>query len=297
MRKRLAAFFGLVAVLWIAGCEVVPRQPQPAPTPYPAVVYPGQPPDYAYEDIRRCRAENQRAHAEVWDIYERARQAGRISPAEAQQFSAMDARLRNLRAQLARDGMTLQDCYYIDSQIAREREQVLRMARYDPVPGQCQADNRRAHQDVLALYDQARRSGRIVPSEAQRFNALEARLQNLRNDLARNGMTYQECQIIGRNIARERDEVIRMTRYDPGVGRCMADNRRAHDDVYRTYNDALAAGRISPDEGRRFQAIEARLRGFQADLARDGLTMSDCTRIGQAIARERAAVHGMYRNP
>jgi hypothetical protein len=302
MPKLLPLLAGSVLLTIFAGCEVVPYQPQPAPAPapYPSVVYPSQPapppPDYTHEEIRRCRAENQRAHAEVWDIYERARQAGRIDPAEAQRFSAMDARLRSLRAQLGRDGISLQECYYIGSQIARDREEVLRMARFDPALGRCLADNRRAHQDVYALYDNARRAGRIAPREAQRFNAMEARLQGLRNDLGRQGLTFRECQAIGSAIAREREEVIRMSQYDPGIGRCMADNRRAHDDVYRVYNDGLASGRINPREAQRFQAIEGRLRGYVAELRRDGISMNDCLRIGQAIAQERAIVDGMSRN-
>jgi hypothetical protein len=283
-----SAYLFAAALLLLAGCETTPIQ-QDSP-----VYYPSQP-AYGYEDIRRCRADNQRSHADVVDAYERARQSGRINPAEAQQFNAMEARLRNMRADLGRDGLTMQECQRIGGAIARERNEVARMSRFDPPPTQCMADNRRAHQEVVAMYENARRSGRINPAEAQRFNAIEARLNNLRNELGRDGISLQDCQRIGGAIAREREEVQRMARYDPATARCVADNRRAHDDVYRVYNDGVRSGRINPNEAKRFQAIEERLRNLQADLKRDGLSLAECQRIGRAVAQERAIVDGMLR--
>lgn len=276
----------------LAGCEVVPVAPAPAPAPAP---YPAPPPDYRYQEIQSCRADNRRSHADVQASYDRARQAGRIDANEAQQFAALDARLRDIRIQLGRDGLTLQECQYIRGEIERMRQDVARMARSDPALGPCLQDNRRAHQEVYALYDDARRRGRITPGEAQRFAAIDSRLNGLRSDLERPGMTLADCQRISGAIARERDEVIRMTRFDPGVRQCMADNMRARDAVYRVYNDALHAGRIDAGEARRFRDIDARLTRYQADLAMDGLSMNDCHRIGSAIMRERAAVDAMVR--
>jgi uncharacterized metal-binding protein YceD (DUF177 family) len=293
--RKTASSFVLFATL-LGGCEVVPIEPQPAPAPapYPPVVYPTQPPpNYVYEDIRRCRADNQRAHAEVLDNYERARQAGRINPSEAQQFAAMDARLRNIRGQLARDGLTLNECQYISGEIARMRDEVYRMARFDPALGRCMADNRRAHQEVVGLYQNARQSGRINPREAQRFNAIEGRLQNMKNDLARDGMSLQDCQRIAGAIAYERDEVTRMSRYVSPLTQCVADNRRAHEDVYIVYNEAQRAGRIDAREAQQFAIIDKRLRNFQAAIQRDGMTLNECQRVGQAIAQERAVVDRM----
>ena len=43
-----------------------------------------------------------------------------------------------------------------------DRDTVLRMTRFDAALSRCLSDNRLAHQDVSALYDNARRSGRIV---------------------------------------------------------------------------------------------------------------------------------------
>jgi hypothetical protein len=281
---RCALYCLAVFVSLLAGCAAAPRQRQPLP-----------PPNTAYEEIRRCRSDNQQAHAEVLNNYEAARRAGRINPGEAEQFNAIEGRLRNMRMELARDGLSLQECQRIAGAIARERDEVARMTRSDPAVARCMADNRRAHQEVVGLYENAKRSGRINPSEAQRVNAIDARLQNLRADLGRDGISLQECQRIGGAIARERDEVTRMAKHDPGVARCVADNRRAHEELYKVYNNALRAGRIEPSEAKRFQAIDKRLNGFQAEIKRDGLSLAECQRIGSAIARERALVEKMAR--
>lgn len=293
-RLQFCAVLLLVGVL--AGCEVVPQHPAPAPAPYPPASYPTQPPpDHRYHDIQACRADNRRAHADVQAQYDAARQAGRIDANEAQHFAALEARLRDMRIQLGRDGLSLQECQYLRGEIERMRQDVARMARRDPALRHCLQDNRRAHQEVHALYDDARRRGRITRGEAQRFAAIDARLNALRGDLERPGMTLADCQHISGALARERDEVIRMTRFDPGVRQCMADNMRARDGVYRVYYDALHAGRINANEAQRFRDIEARLSRYQADLAADGLSMNDCHRIGNAIMRERAAVDAMVR--
>lgn len=296
MTRRIA--LGLVACIatWLAGCEVVPYQPQPAPSaaPYPEAAYPNQPPpNYIYSDMRRCRGENQRAHAELLDDYERARSAGRISPSEARQFNAMETRLRNLRGQLGRDGLTLQDCQLISNEIAGMRNEVTRMTRRNPALARCIADNRRAHAEVLGNYQNARGSGRINPREAQRFNAIDSRLRSVQNDLARDGLSLQDCERMAGAIAYERDEVARMNRYVSPLTQCVADNRRAHDDIYVVYNGAQRAGRIGPREARQFAFIDQRLRNFQEAVKRDGMTLDECRRVGLAIAQERQAVDRM----
>lgn len=292
---RLAQCLSLIsAVLLLGGCVVAPPPQQPQQPQQPSVIY-APAPNPAYEEIRRCRADNQRAHAEVLDSYERARAAGRINPAEAQQFNAIDGRLRNLRAQLARDGLTLQECQYLGGEIAQARRDVARMATSDPALARCMADNRWAHQDLLNMYDNARRAGQIHPGEAQRFNAMEARLQNFKNDLARDGISLQDCQRIGGAIAADRNEVIRMSRYEPVASRCMADNRRAHWMVYEVYNDGVRAGRIDASEAQRFRQVDERLRQHTAAVNRYGVTLDECQRLARAIAQERALVDNMIR--
>jgi len=203
---RYPAYFLVTFLSFLAGCETTRVRQDPP------VYYPSQPAPAYGEDIRRCRADNQRAHAEVVDSYERARQAGHINPAEAQQFNAMEGRLRNMRADLARDGLTLQDCQRIGGAIARERSEVARMSRYDPAVARSQADNRRAHDEVYKVYNDGTRSGRINAGEAQRFKTMEERLRNYQAELKRDGLSLAECQRVGGAIARERVVVDDMVR-------------------------------------------------------------------------------------
>ena len=219
----VAAIVGFISLL--SGCEAVPIQPGPGPRPgpysSPPPVYPAPypttnpypnppPPNYAYEEIRHCRADNQRAHVELVDLYDRARRDGRINPAEAQQFNAMNARINNMRAQLGRDGLTLQECQYINNTIANDRREVVRMSRYDPALARCNGDNRRAHDDIYAVYNDAQRAGRIRPGEAQRFQRMEKRLAEFQADVKRDGYTLADCQAVSRSLARERAVVEQM---------------------------------------------------------------------------------------
>lgn len=214
--SRYPLLYATALVVLISGCEVAPLQPYPSsapanPAPYPGAAYPNQPPpNYAYEQIRQCRADNQRSHTEVVNLYENARRNGRINPAETQQFNAMEARLRNLRTQLARDGLTLQECQYISNTIAGNRNEVIRMSRYDPALGRCLADNRRLHDDIYAVYNHAQRAGRIRPDEAQRFKSMEQRLAATQAAMKRDGFSLAECQSVSRTLARERAIVDRM---------------------------------------------------------------------------------------
>jgi len=293
MQARRAVWGLALSSALLAGCVVEPqRRPPPMPTPMPMAA---PAPDYGFEDLRRCRAENQQAHGAVLEAYDAASRAGRIDPGEAQQFNAMQERLRSLRMELARDGLSLQDCQRIGGAIARERAEVARMTRSDPALLRCVVDTRRAHQEVLAMFEDARRSGRINPGEAQRFNAVEGRLQGLRAELGRDGLSMPDCQRIAGAVARERDEVARMAQFDSGVGRCMADNRRAHEELYRVYDSGVRAGRIEGREAQRFQAIDRRMNELQAASRRDGLSLGECQRIGAGIARERALIDEMLR--
>lgn len=214
MARRYCVGWLMLLSAWLAGCEVVPYQPQPAPAP-PPVAYPNQPPppNYAHEEIRRCRADNRRAHQEVLGLYENARRAGRINPREAQRFNSIEGRLQNLKNDLARDGISLQDCQRIGGAIAWERDEVLRMSRYVSPLTQCVADNRRAHDDIYIVYNEARRAGRIDGREAQQFAAIDQRLRNYQAAVQRDGMTLNECQRVGQAIAQERAIVDRMAQY------------------------------------------------------------------------------------
>ncbi len=79
--------------------------------------------------VRECRQNNRHAHAEVVDLFHRARSHGRISQSEAHRFREMEARLSRHHSALAHDGLTLRECERLGREIARERSEVRRMAR------------------------------------------------------------------------------------------------------------------------------------------------------------------------
>lgn len=259
-----------------------------------------------HAQVRQCRQDNQRAHGEVMDLYQRARAAGRIDHREMHRFNAIEGRLQRHREMLARDGLTMPECQHIGREIAKERAEVQRMAAtanhhaqaYNPHVQQCRHDNQRMHAEVIDLFQRARAAGRISPGEAQRFNEMEGHLHRHREMLARDGLTLPECQQIGRELVRERAEVQRMAAspaHDPRVMQCRRDNQRTHAEVVDLFQRARAAGRINPGEMHRFNEMEGHLQRHREMLARDGLTLPECQQIGRELANERAAVQRMAR--
>ena len=61
-------------------------------------------------------------------LYQKARAAGNITPAEAQAFAAMEGRLKTLSQNLNKGGLTLTECQQLAKAIATERATVQRMA-------------------------------------------------------------------------------------------------------------------------------------------------------------------------
>lgn len=268
------------------------------PSPEPVVVNAppmvgNAPPGYGPGAIRQCIADNRRDYVQVQDLYDRARRSNRISPAEAREFNAMDDRLRRYERALARDGLTLAECEHIGREIAREREAVRRMARFDDGVAQCRDDARQAHAEVVRMYQDADRAGRINPSERRQFNDMVERLRRYEAALARNGMTLAECRQLQTAIADERDVVRRMSRNDPGVGQCRRENQRAHADVMAMFAEAERSGRITQRERRRFDDLQRRFRAYEDQLRSNGLTLAECQALGRTLAADAREVRQM----
>jgi len=172
----------------------------------------------------------------------------------------------------------------------------------DPRLAQCRAANYRAHSEAMQIYHRAQAAGNISPVEAQHFAAAEQRLRQHASLLARDGMTLNECQAIGRDIANEHALVGRMAasrpgyspyRGDPALMQCRADAQRTHAETVQLYHRARASGAISPHEAQQFSAAEQRLTRHAQTLARDGLTLRDCEFLQREIAGERVQVERM----
>lgn len=281
--------------LLLAGCVpegTVRTTPEPVVVNAPPMVV-DPPPGYGTGAIHRCIADNRRDYADVQDLYDRARRSNRITPAEAREFNAMDDRLRRYERALARDGLTLTECEHIGREIARERDAVRRMARFDDGVLQCRDDARRAHAEVVRMYQDADRAGRINPNERRQFNEMVERLRRHEIALARNGMTLGECRQLQAMIADDRDVVRRMMRNDPGVGQCRRDNQRAHADVMAIFAEAERSGRITQRERRRFDDLQRRFRSYEDQLKANGLTLAECQALGRTIASDAREVREM----
>lgn len=185
----------------------------------------------------------------------------------------------------------------------REREIVVPAPRYeDPRLAQCRTANYRVHSEAMQIYYRAQAAGNISPLEAQQFAAAEQRLRQHASLLARDGMTLDECQFIGREIDNEHALVRRMAasrpgyapyRGDPALMQCRTDAQRAHAETTQLYYRARASGAISPHEAQQFSAAEQRLSRHAQFLARDGLTLRECEFLQREIAGERMQVERM----
>lgn len=172
----------------------------------------------AYNSPSQCIQDNRRAHADVWQQFQQARSAGRISPSEERQFRSLENRLNSIKQRLYRSGLTEYECQRISREIDNERAAVQRMAAtpaYNPDLSRCIQDNRRAQSDVWQQFQRARSAGRISPHEERQFRSMEDRLNTIKQRLYRDGLTMSECQRINREIDRERNAVRRMSETRP----------------------------------------------------------------------------------
>jgi len=292
MARNIARLGCLIIMLCsVVSCVVVPHRPIEPPRPVEV------------DPVGQCIQDNNRNRDDVWQLFQRASSEGRISPDESRQFQDMEGRLNDFSNRLSANGLTLYECQRISREITNERANVQRMAAspvYNPQLGRCIQDNRRDHEEVWQLFKRANSAGRISPAEARQFQAMEGRLNAIRNNLSRNGLSLSECQRINSEIANERINVQRMMHRpgpDPQLMQCIKDNRRDHEEVWQLFKRANSAGRISPAEARQFQAMEGRLNAIKSNLSRDGLSLSDCRRINSEIASERANVQRMMHRP
>jgi hypothetical protein len=78
--------------------------------------------------VHECREHNGKEHAAVMKMHADAKKAGNISKGEEKQFHDMEMRLRQHRAVLSRDGLTLAECEKLGKEIAHEKTVVAKMA-------------------------------------------------------------------------------------------------------------------------------------------------------------------------
>jgi len=294
------AWAGLLLGVLLSGCIPDANVRTNEPPPQPARVVTTPPPANAgfhASELADCRASNRQDHADLVRRYQEADRAGRINPAERRRFGEMVERLRRHEAALRANGLSLGECRQLAGLIAQERDVLAGMTRHDPGVAQCRRDNQRNHAEVVRMYQDADRAGRINPAERLQFNEMVERLRRHEAALRSDGLSLDDCRRLSGHIAQEREVVAGMARHDPGVVQCRRDNQRAHAGVVRSFQEADRAGQISRAERRRFDEIVARMRDHEASLRANGLTLEECQRLGRVIAAEGREVQRMAQQP
>ncbi len=165
--------------------------------------------------IGQCRQQNGQIHSETMQLFRRAMAAGSITPQERQQLAQMEQRLRRISQNLARGGLTLNECQAMTQQLINERNIVARMAAAGPgqdaqAIGQCRQQNGQIHSETMQLFRRAMAGGRITPQERQQLAAMEQRLRQISQNLARGGLTLNECRAMTQALIKERTMVAQM---------------------------------------------------------------------------------------
>jgi fructose-specific component phosphotransferase system IIB-like protein len=192
----------------------------PAPTPPPA----NTPPKVVDPKVAECRAANLKTDKEIDATYSKAKAEGKIVPAEAARFRAMEERIARHRAALARDGFTLADCQAMAKDYEVEKAAVMKMATSNPTPppaaaapkpvdpklAECRAANVKTDKEIDAMYNKAKAAGKITPAEAGRFKAMEEKIARHRLALARDGFTLADCESMAKDYAAEKAAVMKI---------------------------------------------------------------------------------------
>jgi hypothetical protein len=167
--------------------------------------------------LRECMTVNGKQHQALMNQHAAASKAGRIGPKEEAAFKGMEERMRKMRADLAKDGFTLEDCHKMGQQIAMEQRTLNNMAmtkgdeKMSPVQ-QCMVHNRDMAKGISAAYQKAQAAKKIEPAEQKAFQEMGQRMGNMQKALAKDGMSLQECQQIAKQMAADRAAVEKMAK-------------------------------------------------------------------------------------
>jgi len=196
------------------------------------------------------------------------------------------------RSELARSQSQPQEAYNQQQQEAYNQQQQEAYNRqqqeaYNRQVGDCRASFRQAHGEVVQIFQQAQSRGRINPAEVQQFQAAEGRLNGMRGQLVRDGMTLGECQQLLQAVGQERALVQRIAANDPGVDKCRAQAQEKHAQVGQHLNQ-LQAVKLNP-QGRQLVAqFQQTWTQFGGALQNEALPLANC----QAIAQQLGAMLG-----
>jgi hypothetical protein len=80
----------------------------------------------------------------------------------------------------------------------------------DPKVAECRAHNQAEHKSLMEMHAKAIKDHMISKSEEGKFRQMEGRLLRHRAALAKGGLTLQECETLGKEIAHEKTELAKM---------------------------------------------------------------------------------------
>ena len=186
--------------------------------------------------------------------------------------------------------------------LAQPAQQIFsgRPAAVDPQVKQCTDKNSALHKEIVDMFQNAQKVGKIDSKEFTQFKDTEASLAKLAEDLKKGGLTLAECNQYGAALALEKTKVTAMAKAREGVAvntakvvECRQRNLGAHKAVVEHFIAAKNAGKIDAKEMEAFKAAEAALNKHAAELNKDGLTLAECDSLGAEIAKEKTKVDGM----
>jgi hypothetical protein len=172
----------------------------------------------------------------------------------------------------------------------------------DPKVAACRTGLAAANKDLMESMAKARAAGNIDAKEQAEFNRMDAATKQHFAMMSKDGLTLAECETTAKELAVEKAKVVAMGATkaapgqavgDPKVMECRKANTAAHKEVLDMYNKAKAGGKIDPKEAQAFAAMDGNLKKHAAVLAKDGLTLAECSAISADLAREKAAVAKM----
>ena len=167
--------------------------------------------------VAECSAINHKLDGDIDKMYSDAKASGKITPAEAQKFQQMEARIMALRRRFSKDGLSLNECQFLTKEYNAEKVQVQLMIAglapthsppVDPKMRACLVYNAKIDREIDGIYLQAKAAGKITPAEAAQYQQLERNIAMMRANMQKGGLTLAECQQMSKAYDAEKVSVL-----------------------------------------------------------------------------------------
>jgi hypothetical protein len=167
-----------------------------------------------------CRTESTKALVETAKLLTQSKTKGTLSKDEGNAFKTVETNLKNYEKRLSVTGLPLTECQTITKELATIKVAIVNMAAARALPPKpspdealikaCRAENAKAHAVVMQIFNKAVQNSTITPAEKREFASSERTLKKHEAALAKSGLSLEECQSIGKDIAKEKTTVLKM---------------------------------------------------------------------------------------